>query len=65
MRLWPRRREHKPDPRPSKREQASRAHNAGSHPKGHSGPPSDDPIKNWESEQQKFLRQAGDPFLDG
>ena len=32
------------------------------HPKQHSGPPSDDPIKNWESADQAFLRQSGDPF---
>ncbi len=24
-----------------------------------------DPIKNWETPEQQFLRQAGDPFLDG
>lgn len=24
--------------------------------------PDDDPIKNWETPDQAFLRQAGDPF---
>jgi hypothetical protein len=65
MRLWFRRREHNPDaPRP-KREQVRRPRDDRSHPKRHSAPPQDDPIKNWESEEQRFLRQAGDPFLDG
>jgi hypothetical protein len=65
MRLWFRRREHKADALRPEREQVRRARSDRSHPKGHSGPPLDDPIKNWESADQSFLRQAGDPFLDG
>jgi hypothetical protein len=31
-------------------------------PRRRTGPPDDDPIKNWETQDQAFLRQAGDPF---
>ena len=66
MRLWFRRRERKADrPRPA-REQVRDARSAAhQRTKRQSGPPPDDPIKNWESAEQSFLRQAGDPFLDG
>jgi hypothetical protein len=65
MRLWFGRRERKADrPRPAG-EQVKEARSARPRLKRHSGPPPDDPIKNWESTDQSFLRQAGDPFLDG
>jgi hypothetical protein len=65
MRLWFSRRERKANrPRPAG-EQVRDARSARHRPKQHAGPPPDDPIKNWESADQSFLRQAGDPFLDG
>jgi hypothetical protein len=36
-----------------------------SRPNRRSKPPTHDPIKNWETPDQAFLRQAGDPFDDG
>jgi hypothetical protein len=65
MRLWFRRRERKGGKPRSAREQVRNAHGGSPHPKRHNGPPRDDPIKNWESPDQSFLREAGDPFLDG
>jgi hypothetical protein len=65
MRFWFSRRERKSEePRPA-REQVRKTGRARPRPRRPSGPPADDPIKNWESEEQSFLRQAGDPFLDG
>jgi hypothetical protein len=35
------------------------------HPKPHSAPPEHDPIRDWETPEQRFLAGNGDPFLDG
>jgi hypothetical protein len=59
MGLWFSRRAAKSD---SARERVRAARGKQSRGKKRSGPPSDDPIKNWESGDQAFLRQAGDPF---
>ena len=59
MRLWFKRT--KADARGSARDQVRKARGRPPRQK-HSGPPTDDPIKNWESSDQAFLRQAGDPF---
>jgi hypothetical protein len=62
MRLWFRRKKTKRDLLPGQRKQAGeKALRA----RRRTGRPNDDPIKNWESQDQAFLRQAGDPFLDG
>jgi hypothetical protein len=65
MRLWFSRRERKADRPRTARAQVRKARSDHPRPNGHPGPPPDDPIKNWESADQSFLRQAGDPFLDG
>jgi hypothetical protein len=64
MRLWFNRRKRTAgaDAPGSARGRLRAAHGARSHPKRHFGPPPEDPIKNWESQDQAFLRQAGDPF---
>jgi hypothetical protein len=59
MRLWFPRRAAKNE---SAREQVRAARGKQARRRQRSGPPSDDPIKNWESGDQAFLRQAGDPF---
>jgi hypothetical protein len=59
MRLWFSRRAAENE---SAREQVRKARGKPTRRKQRSGPPSDDPIKNWESGDQAFLRQAGDPF---
>jgi hypothetical protein len=59
------RRGRKADVPRSARQQRGKAQSERSHPKRHAEPPAGDPIKNWESPDQQFLRQAGDPFLDG
>lgn len=46
----------------SAREQVRKARGGRPRPKRDSGIPSDDPIKNWETRDQAFLRQSGDPF---
>jgi hypothetical protein len=65
MRLWFRRRDDKAGKQRSTREKGKKDRSAPSPSKGRHGPPQDDPIKNWETADQSFLRQAGDPFLDG
>jgi hypothetical protein len=60
-----RRRKADADASRSARQQRGKAHGGRSHPRRHAEPPDGDPIKNWESPEQQFLRQAGDPFLDG
>ncbi len=59
MRLWFSRRATRDE---SAREQVRRARGKLPSGKKRPGPPSDDPIKNWETSDQAFLRQAGDPF---
>ena len=60
MRLWFRRNKHDDDPPRASRQQTDEAND-----RPQAEPPSDDPIKNWETPEQAFLRQSGDPFLDG
>jgi hypothetical protein len=64
MRLWFRRRDRKAraDAPRSARGQLGKARGVRPRPKRDHSPPPDDPIKNWESQDQAFLRQAGDPF---
>jgi hypothetical protein len=64
MRLWLRFRR-KADSQRAARQQGTKARSGKPHPRRNRGPLPDDPIKNWESADQTFLRQAGDPFLDG
>ena len=65
MRFWFKRRG-KSDPSQSSARRRSRTGGKGSSsPKRESGPPGHDPIRDWESPEQRFLREAGDPFLDG
>ena len=59
MRLWFSRRAAKNE---SARAQVRQARGTPARAKKRAGPPADDPIKNWESGDQAFLRQAGDPF---
>jgi hypothetical protein len=67
MKLWFHRRERtaKADAQRVARKQLKKARGGSARPKSHSSTPPADPIKNWESPDQQFLRQAGDPFLDG
>jgi hypothetical protein len=66
MRLWFRRRKRTANDLGSAREQRLRkARGVPPRGKKRASAASDDPIKNWESRDQAFLRQAGDPFLDG
>jgi hypothetical protein len=65
MRFWFSRRDRKADKVGSARKQRKEARGARARNEERSGPPQDDPIKNWETADQKFLREAGDPFLDG
>lgn len=60
-----RRRKTDPDARRSAREQLGKARGGRPRAKQRPEPPTGDPIKNWESPDQQFLRQAGDPFIDG
>ena len=64
MKLWFSRRDRKAAPQ-SARDQLRKARGGRPRGKKASGPPPDDPIKNWETRDQAFLRQSGDPFLDG
>jgi hypothetical protein len=48
----------------SAREQRGRAQGRRSRPT-HAEARTGDPIRDWETPEQQFLRQAGDPFLDG
>ena len=64
MRLWFRRKRNG-DPQPPSRKQAPKAKARPHNVKHRYEPPDGDPIKNWETPDQAFLRQAGDPFLDG
>jgi hypothetical protein len=67
MKLWFRRhkRTAREDAQRVTRKQLKKARGGAAHPKARSSAPPEDPIKNWESADQQFLRQAGDPFLDG
>jgi hypothetical protein len=64
MRLWFRRNKRNGDAQHPSRRQASKA-KARPHDAKRSEPPARDPIKDWETPDQAFLRQAGDPFIDG
>jgi hypothetical protein len=50
------------DPAQSGHEHAKGTHRGRPRPKRSAEPPGKDPIKNWETPDQQFLRQAGDPF---
>jgi hypothetical protein len=64
MRLWFSRHKPKADPPRSASEQLRKAR--GLPPRVRKHPDlSDDPIRNWETSDQAFLRQSGDPSLDG
>jgi hypothetical protein len=65
MRLWFRRNKRDGDPPRGSRQQTKKAKGRPPGRRQPPEPPSDDPIKNWETRDQAFLRQAGDPFLDG
>jgi len=65
MRLWFRRNKRHGDPQPPSRKQATKAKARPRNVKQRPQPPAGDPIKNWETPDQAFLRQAGDPFIDG
>jgi hypothetical protein len=63
MRLWFSRRKPKADASGSARQRLAAARGGPARVKKRSGPPPADPFKNWESEDQAFLRQSGDPSL--
>lgn len=63
MSFWFSRHEREADgPRPAHEQGIRDNCSARQRPKRHSGPAPDDPIKNWETVDQSFLRQAGDPL---
>ena len=62
MRLWFSRRKPKPGASGSARQRLAKARGGSPRTEKRAGPPPSDPIKNWESQDQAFLRQSGDPF---
>jgi hypothetical protein len=65
MRLWFRRKKRNGDPQHPGRKQAKKTKGRPQGVRRRREPPAGDPIKNWETPEQAFLRQAGDPFIDG
>jgi hypothetical protein len=65
MRLWFRRSKGTDDRARMTREALKKQRRKQSRQGSRSDASVDDPIKNWETPDQAFLRQAGDPFIDG
>jgi hypothetical protein len=65
MRFWFGRRNRKAKADKARSGHSGRGTKGSGRPSRAAEPPDDDPIKNWETRDQQFLRQAGDPFLDG
>lgn len=62
MRTWFRRNKRGADPHRPGRKQAKQEKAQPQGTRRLPEPPAGDPIKNWETPDQAFLRQAGDPF---